>query len=49
MNCSECPDPASYIASRILDDGRVLCVVPLFGGRARLCIGPDWLGIDTFY
>ena len=26
--------------TRTLDDGRILCVVPLTFGRARLCVSP---------
>jgi hypothetical protein len=30
-----------YLAIRRLDDGRLLCVVPLFFGRARITEGYD--------
>lgn len=31
----------SIIAARKLPDGRVLYVVPLLFGQARLCVAPD--------
>jgi len=31
---------AGIIAERILPDGRLLQVIPLTFGRARLCVGP---------
>jgi hypothetical protein len=38
------PPPMGYIAARILDDGRILCVTPLTFGRARITLGTDWTG-----
>lgn len=31
-----------FLAHRRLDDGTLLTVVPLWGGRARVCIGSDF-------
>lgn len=35
-----------FLAHRVLADGTVLTVVPLFGGRGRLCIGEDFYTWD---
>jgi hypothetical protein len=32
--------------TRVLPNGRILTVIPLFGGRARLTVGPDEYGYD---
>ncbi len=34
----------AFLALRVLDDGRILTVVPLTFGRARLAIGPAGTG-----
>lgn len=39
-------DERGFVASRILPDGREAAVVPLLGGRGRLCIGP---ALASFY
>lgn len=38
-----------FIAARRLPDGRILAVVPLTFGRARLTLGRDLLGYDRGY
>ena len=40
---------SDYIATRVLDDGTILTLVPLTYGRARLTIGRDWMGYDKGY
>lgn len=35
-----------WIARRDLEDGRLLFVVPLIGGRARLTVGRDEMTYD---
>jgi hypothetical protein len=42
MNAPECPFPEDCLASRILPDGRIVVLVPLLFGRARLCVGHSW-------
>ena len=37
------PDEYGFLAHRWLPDGRLLAVIPLFGGRARLTIGRNYL------
>ena len=41
------PLPPGYLAARVLDDGRLVTLLPLWGGRARITLGPDWLFIQT--
>lgn len=48
-NCPECPAPHAFLASRILDDGRILALLPLLFDRARLTLGTGWLGYDKGY
>ncbi len=40
--------PAGILATRRLDDGRLLAIVPLTFGRARLGIGND-VGFDDVW
>lgn len=37
---------ADYLATRELPDGRLLTVIPLTLGRARLTIGRGWVTYD---
>jgi hypothetical protein len=41
--------PFGCIAARVLGDGRILALIPLWGDRARITLGPDWIGIETGY
>lgn len=40
---------SDYLAVRHLPDGRILSVVPLTLGRARLLISRDWLFVDDAF
>jgi hypothetical protein len=40
------PPPAGMLAARVLDNGRVLALVPLTFGRVRLVLGPDLMSVD---
>lgn len=44
MSHMEKPDWA--IAAKVLADGRIVTVVPLTFGRARLCVGRNWATYD---
>lgn len=46
-NDPTCPYPDYYLASRILPDGRILTLMPLLQGRARLTIGTNWFDYET--
>jgi hypothetical protein len=41
------PPPLGCLAARVLADGRLLCLVPLFGGRVRITLGPDLIFYPT--
>jgi len=43
------PTPQGYLAAKVLDDGRLCCLMPLTFGRARITVGTDWIGYDLGY
>jgi len=38
--------PEGYIDVRYLPDGRIMSIMPLTFGRARICSSRDWSSID---
>lgn len=41
------PPPMGYLAAKILEDGRIVCLIPLTLGRARIIIGQGWISYET--